>query len=73
MGNTARASAMWPFSTSVNVRRSCAVGVPRWMVRVTSVVPSLENKSDEFMCTLYNNEEGVVKIITSQIYKYAWI
>lgn len=40
-GKTAVSRAMWPCSTRVKAAFSCAVGVPKCIVRVTSVVPSL--------------------------------
>ncbi len=39
-GNTARAMAMWPLSTSVKRSRISGVGSPTATVRVMSVVPS---------------------------------
>ena len=39
-GKTARATAMWPFSTRVKRSRMCGVGRPTAIVRVMSVVPS---------------------------------
>ena len=34
---------MWPLSTRVKAIFSSAVGVPKWTVRVMSVVPSLQD------------------------------
>ena len=40
-GKTDEASAMWPFKTRVKHSLSYWLGLPKWTVLVTSVVPSL--------------------------------
>lgn len=37
---------IYPFSTRVNASISFLDGVPRWIVRVTSVVPSAVDKNE---------------------------
>lgn len=40
LGKTAESRAMLPLSTRVYIRFSFSVGLPKWSVRVVSVVPS---------------------------------
>ena len=66
-GNTTLAKPICPCNTRVNATVSNLEGVPKWMVRVISVVPSRSNVYEYVMC-----ETHVYEYVMCKTHVHIW-